>query len=348
MKRILSGILAVVLLFLLTPAAFAASDEADTAAQTLYEMGLFQGVGKNSAGEPEFDLDRIPNRHEAVTMLVRLLGKEQEAKQGTWTIPFTDVADWARPYVGYAFANGLVAGTSETTYSGDAAVTASQYLTLVLRALGYESGTDFQWDKAWELTDQIGLTDGQYDRNDVPFLRGDVAIVSNNALTASIKGSVQHLADSLGLTVPKKLSADNCEINLLYIDIMQAWRAALLDLRDGFTQVAQSAETAQLGAYTSASYYARQAQSKFTSSRDHAQEAVRLCGSLDSTAKAKSAVTDFIDAFYPEILAYQIVDGDSANLLKFMQLGIKKSEQQNALVDAVNQAMQVWTAPYMN
>ena len=108
-KRILSCIMALVLTISFVPVVFAASSEANTAAQALYEMGLFQGVGKNENGTPNFDLDRTPTRNEAVTMLVRLLGKEQEAKNGTWETPFTDVADWAKPYVGYAYTNGLTA-----------------------------------------------------------------------------------------------------------------------------------------------------------------------------------------------------------------------------------------------
>lgn len=157
------------------------------AAQSLYELGLFNGTGTDANGNPIFDLDRAPTRHEAVTMLVRLLGKGEEAENGTWNTPFTDVADWAKPYVGYAYANGLTSGTSATTYSGDAPVTASQYLTFVLRALGYSSGTDFQWDRAWELSDSLGITNGQYNADTTAFTRGDVAIISYNALSAGKK-----------------------------------------------------------------------------------------------------------------------------------------------------------------
>lgn len=49
------------------------------AAQNLYELGLFNGTGTDTDGNPIFDLDRAPTRHEAVTMLVRLLGKGEEA-----------------------------------------------------------------------------------------------------------------------------------------------------------------------------------------------------------------------------------------------------------------------------
>ena len=85
---------------------------------------------------------------QAVTMLVRLLGKEAEAKAGTWTVPFSDLADWARPYVGYAYANGLTNGLSAERFGSDDKVTANQHLTFILRALGYSSERDFQWDKA--------------------------------------------------------------------------------------------------------------------------------------------------------------------------------------------------------
>lgn len=50
-------------------------------------------------------------RSEAVTMLVRLLGRENEALSGKWETPFTDVPAWAEPYVGLAYENGLTTGT---------------------------------------------------------------------------------------------------------------------------------------------------------------------------------------------------------------------------------------------
>ncbi len=187
MKRFIATILTLALMCSFVPVAFAATDEATQAAQSLYELGLFRGTGTNADGMPNFDLDRTPTRHEAVTMLVRLLGKDNEAKAGTWSTPFTDVDDWAKPYVGYAYANGLTTGTSETTFGGANTIDASQYLTFVLRALGYSSGTDFQWNKAWELSDNIGITNGSYSASTVSFTRGDVATISESALSAKGK-----------------------------------------------------------------------------------------------------------------------------------------------------------------
>lgn len=208
-KKLLSMLLAAALFLALIPTAFAASDDAITAANALYQLGLFKGTGTNADGTPNFDLDRAPTRNEAVTMLVRLLGKENEAVNGVWNIPFTDVAAWAKPYVGYAYANGLTTGTSATTFGGDAVISASQYITFVLRALGYESGTDFQWDKSWELSDSIGVTNGTYNAGTSSFTRGDVASISYNSLSIAKKNSATTIADELGLVLEKGDVRDN-------------------------------------------------------------------------------------------------------------------------------------------
>ncbi len=190
-KKFLCLILTLVMVFSLVPSAVAANDEATQAAQTLYELGLFRGTGTNPDGTPIFDLDKTPTRNQAVIMLVRLLGKEQEALAGNWKLPFTDVpkGSTAYPYIGYAYANGLTNGTTATTYSGGNPIRANQYIAFVLRALGYVSGEDFKVSTAWEFSDQIGLTDGRYDSSTTEFLRSDIALISESALSTSLKGS---------------------------------------------------------------------------------------------------------------------------------------------------------------
>lgn len=196
-KRILSLLLALCMVCSLLPGiTLAASNKATEAADALYELGLFSGTGTDASGKPIYDLDRAPTRQEAIVMLVRLLGKVDEATNGSWKMPFTDVSDWAKPYVGYAYTNGLAFGVSETAFGSGDIVSASQYLTFALRALGYESGTDFQWDKAWELSDKIGMTSGEYNGTS-NFLRGDVAIVSYNTLHTNKKGTTTPLVDTL-------------------------------------------------------------------------------------------------------------------------------------------------------
>ena len=191
MKRKISGlILCLAMVFSLSVPVMAAeaADAHQAAADRLYELGLFQGTGVQPDGTPEYALSRELSRQEAITLLVRLLGKEQEAKEGSYAHPFTDVDAWADPYVGYAYSHGLTNGIRENLFGGKQAVTATQYLTFVLRALGYVSGEDFAWDRAWEKTDALGITDGEYGaENNKTFLRGDAAYVSEKVLDAERK-----------------------------------------------------------------------------------------------------------------------------------------------------------------
>ena len=177
MKKLLCPLFALLIVLSLSTAAFAADYSAEESANALYELGLFQGTGETANGKPIYSLDAAPTRAQAVTMLVRLLGKEAEAKAGTWTVPFSDLADWARPYVGYAYANGLTNGLSAERFGSDDKVTANQYLTFILRALGYSSERDFQWDKANAFSDSLGLTHGEY-RASRSFTRGDTARIA--------------------------------------------------------------------------------------------------------------------------------------------------------------------------
>jgi hypothetical protein len=187
MKKLLSLLLALVLAAGLSlPALAVDSDQANESAQLLYNLGLFQGTGTNADGTPIFTLERSPTRAEAVTLLVRLLGAEDTATSRTWTTPFTDVPEWAKPYVGYAYANGLTNGVENNRFGATSPVTTAQFLTFVLRAMGYADGTDFQWSSSWTLTDKLGITDGDYSFS-THFLRGDAVYVCANALQAPRK-----------------------------------------------------------------------------------------------------------------------------------------------------------------
>lgn len=196
-KRIVCLLLALVLLIGILPTAFAADLTMNRNADALNKLGLFSGTGVDADGKPIYALDRVPTRSEAITMLVRLLGKQSEAEAGTWENEFTDVADWAKPYVGYAFANGLSTGTSKTTFGGNTAVTAAQFITFILRALGYESGTDFEWKKSYKFSDSIGLTSGEYTSKTKSFTRGDAVNICAQALKTNIKDKNTTLLQTL-------------------------------------------------------------------------------------------------------------------------------------------------------
>ena len=201
-KRLSALFLALALSLTLTPLASAAEpsgvpDRYGAAAEALWKDGLFLGSGNS------FNLDQPLTRAAGVTMVVRLLGKDAEAKSGTFTTPFTDVPDWAAGYVGYAYTNGLTQGTSATTFGSTAPMSAAQYLTLTLRARGYDDKVgDFRWDKAAEKALSLGLVQQADLQGD--FLRGQAALISYNALAQTVKGTDKTLKSTI--TVPGKPS----------------------------------------------------------------------------------------------------------------------------------------------
>ena len=166
---------------MLTASAFAANYT--NCADSLHEMGLFQGTQNG------YDLDRTPTRAEAAVMLVRLLGKEAEAKTLTYTAPFTDLKGWEKPYVQYLYDNGLANGMSATAYNPTGKCSAQMYTTFLLRALGYSDAKgDFTYAKALDFGEQVGLVD-DINCSTKNFLRDNVVAMSLTALDTDVKGS---------------------------------------------------------------------------------------------------------------------------------------------------------------
>ena len=173
---------------MLTASAFAANYT--NCADSLHEMGLFQGT-QNS-----YDLDRTPTRAEAAVMLVRLLGKEAEAKALTFTAPFTELKGWEKPYVQYLYSNGLANGTNRTTFNPTGKCTAQMYAVFLLRALGYSDTADFSYANAIETAREQGIYDTGI-INVQNFLRDDAAAASYTVLSVSPKNSEGTLLDQL-------------------------------------------------------------------------------------------------------------------------------------------------------
>ena len=173
---------------MLTASAFAANYT--NCADSLHEMGLFQGTQNG------YDLDRTPTRAEAAVMLVRLLGKEAEAKALTYTAPFTDLKGWEKPYVQYLYSNGLANGTNRTTFNPTGKCTAQMYAVFLLRALGYSDTADFSYANAIGIAREQGIYDTGI-INVQNFLRDDAAAASYTVLSVSPKNSEGTLLDQL-------------------------------------------------------------------------------------------------------------------------------------------------------
>ncbi len=199
-KRVLSCLLAAILLcgLLAAPALAAPPDRMENgrkAAERLYELGLFKGTGTLPDGTPDFALDSMLTRGEAVALITRLLGAEQEALAAGYPHPFTDVSAWAAPYVGYAYRNQITKGVSETSFCTDGSAGLNIFVTLLVRALGYsETIGGGDWANPWPAADSIGL---YHPGADSTLYRADAALICLDALDCQVQGENRTLYEKL-------------------------------------------------------------------------------------------------------------------------------------------------------
>lgn len=193
MKKLMTMLLALCMTAsLLTGMVGAYTAEEQNEADALNHLGLFLGTGQG------YELDAKLDRSQSVMLLVRMLGKLETAEKGSDTNPFTDVPKWADKVVSYAYTNGLVKGYGPTTFGGKDTVSDYQYLTMVLRALGYDDSAetpDFNWRKSRELAKELKLVDSTAD--DANFDRGSAVDIFWKALNTNCKGSTKTLAAHL-------------------------------------------------------------------------------------------------------------------------------------------------------
>lgn len=172
-------------------------------ADALKAMNLFRGTNSG------YELTRSATRLEALIMLIRLIGEEEQALSHSAEHPFGDVPKWADDqadkYVAYAFDMGYTKGTSADKFSPGSSASPQQYVTFLLRALGYtdrdDGSGDFVWSSAVDAAKQVGLLKAsEAEAINKTFLRDQVVYTSYYALSTKLKGSSRTLLDQLVLS----------------------------------------------------------------------------------------------------------------------------------------------------
>lgn len=159
-------------------------------AAALAELGLFRGTG--SAYGSGYDLEEAPTRIVGLVMFLRLIGEESAALAYTGEHPFTDTPAWCDRYVAYAYAMGYAKGVGGTRFAPDTVLSAGEYATFLLRALGYsDSGAqaEFSWPDALSFAQERGVINAlEYQvLSGGAFLRAQVAYLSLYGLSAPTK-----------------------------------------------------------------------------------------------------------------------------------------------------------------
>lgn len=188
LKRALSLAMASVMLVGLMVVGAGAASYPDVDAQdNLEAIEVLKAVGIMTGDDKgNFNPDQNVTRNEMAVVMVNLLN----LKTGSTVTPFTDVPAWAAPYVAACYNNGVVAGTSATTYGGSANVTAVQASLMVMKALGY-FGYQGEFGDDWQLAtvkqaNKIDLYNGVNAGVSDSMNRSEVAQMVLNALECTV------------------------------------------------------------------------------------------------------------------------------------------------------------------
>lgn len=211
-KRILSLTLALVMILGTFTAVFAEVTTVEQkAAEFLRDNGVLEGDDKG-----DLLLDKKLERRDAVVLSARLLGEEEKAantkfdeKTPSWTDVRTD--KFYVPFFAWAETTGRFEGKGEGIFEPRAGLTTQEYATVLLRILGHELNGKDAWKSVMELAKKEGLLENVDAKADDILMRGNMAVMTLNALGATVKGTGKTLADELNikLPVPAKLEVED-------------------------------------------------------------------------------------------------------------------------------------------
>ena len=160
-----------------------ASNDHQEAIEVLQAVGIMTGDQNG-----KFNPDGSITRNEMAVIMAHLLNLNYDYYRGT--NPFTDVPEWAAPYVAACAAEGVVAGIGNGQFGGNQKVTAAQASLMIMKALGYfQNAEDFGTD--WQVAtirqaSYINLFDNINSNAESALTRAQVAQLVLNGLKAQM------------------------------------------------------------------------------------------------------------------------------------------------------------------
>lgn len=175
------------------------SFQAVSAADYTQEADMLNSLGLFNGTQNGYELERVPTRVEAAAMLVRLLGAVDEANEMKYEHPFTDVPEWADNIAGYLYEKGLTKGVGNNLFGSNQTTIARDYTTFMLRSLGYDSSSDFNYLEALSYAESKGILTAEEAKifNSQDFKRNEMVLLSYKTLNAQLNGSKDLLVDKL-------------------------------------------------------------------------------------------------------------------------------------------------------
>ena len=190
LKKVLALVLAFACAFTMFAGA-AFTDQADISQTEAVDMLSALGV-INGYTDGSFKPDAPITRAQAAKMIYTIWnGGNDDASAFEWKSVFNDVysGHWAEGYINFCYTNGIINGTSATTFSPEEAVTGTQLAKMLLICMGYQAdksgleGTGYS-QRTNALASQNGLYDDVSASVSAAMPRQYAAQIMYNALNA--------------------------------------------------------------------------------------------------------------------------------------------------------------------
>ena len=246
LKRALSLLLSsAMVLGMMVMGSSAASYTDVTSKENVEAIEVLKAVGVMTGDQNgKFNPNKQVTRAEMAVVMANLLDLKVEDFKGA-SLPFTDVPEWAVPYVAACYADGITAGISATQYGSNNSVTTAQAALMMMKALGYfQYSRDFGSD--WQVAtvkqgSKIDLFDGIEAGASAAMTRNDVAQLTLNTLEATM---VETDGSSTSITLPGGIVIDSGDTK--YVDSVSSslYAEAFADKND---EVDNGKHTVQLG-----------------------------------------------------------------------------------------------------
>ena len=246
LKRALSLLLSSAMVIgMMVMGSSAASYTDVTSKENMEAIEVLKAVGVMTGDQNgNFNPNKQVTRNEMAVVMANLLDLKVEDFKGA-SLPFTDVPEWAVPYVAACYADGITAGISATQYGSNNSVTTAQAALMMMKALGYfQYSRDFGSD--WQVAtvkqgSKIDLFDGIEAGASAAMTRNDVAQIALNTLEATM---VETDGSSTSITLPGGIVIDSGDTK--YVDSVSSssYAKAFADKND---EVDNGKYTVQLG-----------------------------------------------------------------------------------------------------
>ena len=230
LKRALSLAMASVMLLGMMVVGTGASYKDVSVTDNVEAIEVLQAVGIMVGDENgDFNPEQNVTRNEMAVVMANLMDYRVASYSGT--SPFTDVPEWAEPYVAACYTNGITSGTSATTFGGDQTVTTSQAALMLMKALGYfQYQSDFGDD--WQLAtvsqaNKIDLFDDVDSGVREAMTRNDVAQLVLNTLKA---GMVEADDDTIKVDTGD-VTVEAGSVNYSYVTSGQSYARAISNVQ---------------------------------------------------------------------------------------------------------------------